>query len=230
MNPVLELENVSFSFDGKTDVLSDISLRIDQGEKIGLVGGNGAGKSTLLWCALGLLHHCGTVRLFGQKRNAEPLRNVGVVFQNPEDQLFMPSLLEDLTLPLLNRGTTREEVVAKTDAALQQAGLAGLSNKSARQLSLGQRKRAAIAAALVCSPDLLILDEPTAELDGRARRELITLLRSLPTTTFVASHDLDFLAQTVERIVALENGKLRNCIAMSEFIDDFAFQEQLHLR
>ena len=153
MSPVLELDNVSFSFDGKTDVLSDISLRIDQGEMVGLVGGNGAGKSTLLWCALGLLHHRGTVRLFGQKRNAESSHRVGVVFQNPEDQLFMPTLLEDLTLPLFNRGIAREEAVARADPALQQAGLASLSNKSARQLSLGQRKRAAIAAELVCSPD-----------------------------------------------------------------------------
>jgi energy-coupling factor transporter ATP-binding protein EcfA2 len=142
----------------------------------------------------------------------------------------MPSLLEDLTLPLLNRGIAREDAGTEADTALRQVELAGLSNKSARQLSLGQRKRAAIAAALVCSPDLLILDEPTAELDGRARRELMTLLQSLPTTTFVASHDLDFLAQTVKLVVALENGKLRECIAMSEFIDDFAFQEQLHLR
>ena len=229
MSPVLELENVSYSFDGKTDVLSDISLRIDQGEKVGIVGGNGAGKSTLLWCALGLLHHRGTVRLFEQKRNAESSHRVGVVFQNPEDQLFMPSLLEDLTLPLLNRGTTREEVVAKTDAALQQAGLAGLGDKPARQLSLGQRKRAAIAAALVCSPDLLILDEPPAELDGRARRELVSLLKALPTAILIASHDLEFLAQTVEYVVSLDNRLLNEGVPISAPVDDSAKQEELRL-
>jgi cobalt/nickel transport system ATP-binding protein len=230
MIPVLELENISYSFDRKTDVLSNISLRIAQGEKVGLVGGNGAGKTTLLWCALGLLHHRGTTRLFGQNRIAESLRRVGVVFQNPEDQLFMPSLLEDLMLPLLNRGIVREDAGAKADAALRQAGLAGLGDKSARQLSLGQRKRVAIAAALVCSPDLLILDEPTAELDGRSRRELAVLLQSLPATTLIASHDIEFLAQTVERVMALENGRLRKSLAISPFIDDIALQEQLHLR
>jgi len=229
MSPVLELENVSYSFDGKTDVLSDISLRIDQGEKVGIVGGNGAGKSTLLWCALGLLHHRGTVRLFEQKRNAESSHRVGVVFQNPEDQLFMPSLLEDLTLPLLNRGTTREEAVAKADVTLQQAGLSGLGDKPVRQLSLGQRKRAAIAAALVCSPDLLILDEPTAELDGRARRELVSLLKALPTAILIASHDLEFLAQTVEYVVALDNRLLSKGIPISVFLDDRAKQEKLRL-
>lgn len=142
----------------------------------------------------------------------------------------MPTLLEDLTLPLFNRGIAREEAVARADAALQQAGLASLSNKSARQLSLGQRKRAAIAAELVCSPDLLILDEPTAELDGRARRELAALLQSLPATTLIASHDLEFLAQTVECVMALENGKLRKSVGILQFIDDTELQKQLYLR
>ena len=142
----------------------------------------------------------------------------------------MPTLLEDLTLPLFNRGIAREEAVARADPALQQAGLASLSNKSARQLSLGQRKRAAIAAELVCSPDLLILDEPTAELDGRARRELAALLQSLPATTLIASHDLEFLAQTVECVMALENGKLRKSVGILQFIDDTELQNQLYLR
>jgi cobalt/nickel transport system ATP-binding protein len=230
MNPVLELEAVSFTFDGKTDVLSNISLRIDQSEKVGIVGGNGAGKSTLLWCALGLLHHRGTVRFFGQKRNPESLRRVGVVFQNPEDQLFMPTLVEDLTLPLINRGITREAALTEAAAVLDQVGLTDLSKRPARQLSLGQRKRAAIAAALIGSPDLLILDEPTAELDGRARRELASLLQTLPVAMVIASHDLEFLALTVGSVVALENGKLCRCVGTPEFMRDFAFQEHLHLR
>jgi ABC-type cobalt transport system, ATPase component len=230
MSTVLELEGVSFSFDEKTDALCDISLRIEQGEKVGLVGGNGAGKSTLVWCALGLLHHRGTVKVFGQKRNPESLRRVGMVFQNPEDQLFMPSLIEDLTLPLVNRGIARTVAIAKATAALDQLGLADLGGRSARQLSLGQRKRAAIAAALVTAPELLILDEPTAELDGRARRELVSPLQALPTTILIASHDLDFLAQTVERVIALERGRLRESIAISAFINDGALQTKLDLR
>lgn len=230
MSPVLELEGISFSFDGKIDVLTDISLCIDDGEKVGLVGGNGAGKSTLLWCALGLLHHRGVVRIFGEKRNPHCLHRVGIVFQNPEDQLFMPSLMDDLTLPLLNRGMARNEAITKAHEVLQQVELANLGNKPAHQLSLGQRKRAAIAAALVTSPDMLILDEPTAELDGRSRRELALLLQSLPTTMLVASHDLDFLAQTVHRVVALENGKVHKSVAVSAFIDDVVTQERLHLR
>ena len=229
MNPMLELENVSFSYDGKTDVLSNLSLRIDEGEKVGLVGGNGSGKSTLLWCALGLLHSRGIVRLFGQKRNSESLRRMGVVFQNPEDQLFMPSLLDDLTLPLLNRGVAPETAIAKATSVLNQAGLATLSNRPACQLSLGQRKRAAIAAALVTSPLFLILDEPTAELDGRSRRELASALKSLPIAMLAASHDLEFLAQTVQRIVALDNGRLCQSAPTSAFLDDTARLEQLRL-
>jgi cobalt/nickel transport system ATP-binding protein len=230
MSPVLELDNVSFSFDGKADVLSNISLNIEEGEKVGLVGGNGAGKSTLLWCALGFVHSRGTVRLFGQKRNSESLRSVGVVFQNPEDQLFMPSLIEDLALPLLNRGMPRKTAIEKAEAILDQAGLAELRNRPARQLSLGQRKRAAIAAALATTPKLLILDEPTAELDGRARRELASLLQTLPVTMLIASHDLEFLARTVTRVAAIESGKLREDLAVSTFMDDIALQEQLCLR
>lgn len=134
------------------------------------------------------------MRFFGQKQTPDSLRRIGVVFQNPEDQLFMPSIMDDLMLPLLNRGISRDKAIIQANAVLQQVGLADLRDRPARQLSLGQNKRAAIATSLVCSPDLLILDEPTSELDGRARRELISLLRSLPTTTFVASHDLDFLA------------------------------------
>jgi cobalt/nickel transport system ATP-binding protein len=126
MKPVLELNNISFSFDGKKATLSDISLHLEEGEKVGLVGANGAGKSTLLWCALGLLRAHGEVRFFGQRRNAESLRRVAVVFQNPEDQLFMPSLLDDLTLPLLNRGVSRESAEVSAHEALARVGLDSL--------------------------------------------------------------------------------------------------------
>jgi cobalt/nickel transport system ATP-binding protein len=229
MSPVLELENVSFSFDGKTDVLSDISLRIDQGEKVGLVGGNGAGKSTLLWCALGLLHHRGTVRLFGQKRNAESLCHTGVVFQNPEDQLFMPSISDDLMLPLLNRGMTRESARSVAQEVIRQVNLGSLSEMPARHLSLGQRKRAAIAAALVNSPESLVLDEPTAELDARSRREVGSLLASYPIALLIASHDLAFLQRLVDRVLVLDQGRMMADLTSTEFFNDISLQEELGL-
>ncbi len=229
MTPVLEIESVSFSFDGRTDVLSDISLRIDESEKVGLVGGNGAGKSTLLWCALGLLRGRGAVRFFGQQRNSESLRRVGVVFQNPEDQLFMPSLLDDLMLPLVSQGMLRQSAEEKANVVLEQVGLADLSDKPARQLSFGERKRAAIVAALVITPDLLILDEPTAELDGKSRRELASLLKSLPITMLIASHDLGFLEGLVNRIVALDAGKVAGTFPACAFFANVLLQRDIGL-
>lgn len=229
MKPTLELDKLSFSFDGNETALSEISLCIDEGEKVGLVGANGAGKSTLLWCALGLLHSKGNVRLFGQKRNVESMRRVGMVFQNPEDQLFMPSLLDDLTLPLLNRGASRKSAEVSAHESLARVGLDPLGHKPARQLSLGQRKRAAIAAALVTSPELLILDEPTSELDGRSRRELAVLLQSLDLTLLIASHDLAFLESIVSRVITLDKGKLAGNFSASEFFQNVTMQGSLDL-
>ncbi len=229
MKPVLELDGVSFSFDREGTILSEISLCIEEGEKVGLVGANGAGKSTLLWCALGLLRAQGDIRLFGQKRNPESMRHISMVFQNPEDQLFMPSLLEDLTLPLLNRGASRESAEASAYEALTRVGLEALGAKPARQLSLGQRKRAAIAASIADSPEMLILDEPTSELDGRSRRELALLLHSLNGTFLVASHDLEFLKGIVKRVIALNKGKLVGNFPADEFFQNIVLQEQLSL-
>jgi cobalt/nickel transport system ATP-binding protein len=229
MNPILEVSNLSFSFPREAPILSEISFTVAETEKVALVGANGAGKSTLLWCALGLLHGQGQVRLFGEKRTAASLRRIGVVFQNPEDHLFMPSLREDLTLPLLQRGFSREAAACKAAQALSLVGLESLDSKPARKLSLGQRKRAAIAAALVNDPDLLVLDEPTAELDGRSRRELVSLLRSLPSAMLIASHDLDFLNSLVDRVLALDGGTLAGSFSASTFFSDTDFQERLRL-
>jgi cobalt/nickel transport system ATP-binding protein len=229
MKPFLEFDSVYFSFDGKETTLSEISLRIEEGERVALVGANGAGKSTLLWCALGLLHAQGSVRLFGQKRNAESMRRIGMVFQNPEDQLFMPSLLDDLMLPLLNQGVVRESAEALAHESLERVGLNSLSRKPARQLSLGQRKRAAIAAALVRSPKFLILDEPTSELDGHSRRELAAHLQTLNLTLLIASHDLTFLESVVSRIIALDQGKLVGVFAATDFFTDAVLQKRLNL-
>jgi cobalt/nickel transport system ATP-binding protein len=229
MSDALAAENLSFTYEKTNPVLANISLQIEAGEKVGLVGSNGAGKSTLLWCLLGLLHHQGEVRLFGEKRDSKLLRQIGVVFQNPEDHLFMPSVLDDLMLPLLNQGVSRELAKQQANKALATVGLAAQGNRSARVLSLGQRKRAAIAAALVHSPDLLILDEPTAELDGRSRKDLASLLLSLPATMLIASHDLVFLDGLVDRVLALDSGRLAGSYPANAFFQNTDLQEKLCL-
>jgi cobalt/nickel transport system ATP-binding protein len=175
-----------------------VNLIIERGAAVGVAGPNGSGKSTLLWCLLGLKKPSdGRVARRG---------HVAAVFQNPEDQLFMPSLVEDLSLPLLNRGAAREEAELRAGHALAVAGLEQLAMRQASALSLGQRKRAAIAAALVQQPDVLVLDEPTGELDPRSTRQLVEVLNTLSCAKLIASHDLAFLRQTTRRLLILDEG------------------------
>ena len=208
MKPVLEVENLTFAYDSAHPVLDGITFSVLEGECVGIVGANGAGKSTLLWCLLGLLKAAGAVRFFGEKLHRRHLARIGVVFQNPEDQLFMPRLIDDITLPLVNRGMSRALAAERAMAALAGAGLEDMTHRPANQLSLGERKRAAIAAALAGSPDLLLLDEPTAELDGRAVRQLADVLQGLTVARLIVSHDLSFLHGLAERIFVLAGGRI----------------------
>jgi energy-coupling factor transporter ATP-binding protein EcfA2 len=207
MTPVIEAEDLRFCFEPGREVLRKVSLRVLAGERVAIAGANGAGKSTLLWCLLGLHRAEGRLRLFGLPPRQARSR-VGVVFQNPEDQLFMPTILEDAALPLINRGIGREPARERARQALAAVGLESEAERPARRLSLGQRKRAAIAAALACDPELLVLDEPTAELDGRAVRLLAAVLERLPVTMLIASHDLAFLRRLATRALILRDGSV----------------------
>ncbi|HSW49259.1 MAG TPA: ABC transporter ATP-binding protein [Bryobacteraceae bacterium] len=229
MSTVLEVDRLSFSFDGYRQVLDEVTFSVEEGECLGVVGANGSGKSTLLWCLLGLHRAEGSVRMFGEARTRKSLRRVGVVFQNPEDQLFMPRLVDDVALPLLNRGTVREEARRQAISALQTAGLADAAERSASQLSLGERKRAAIAAALATRPELLMLDEPTAELDGRSVRRLASLLKGLPVTRLIASHDLRFLNGLCSRITVLLEGRAIADGPATEILNDAALLDRAGL-
>ena len=208
MKPVLEVENLTFGYDPKHPILRGISFSVFEGECVSIIGANGAGKTTLVWCLVGLFKANGSVRFFGEKIGKRSLARVGVVFQNPEDQLFMPSLLKDVTLPLVNRGASAEAAEERAWAALDSMGLRDSAYRPASQLSLGERKRAAIAAALAGSPDLLLLDEPTAELDGRSTRRLAAVLRQLPVARLITSHQLDFLRDFSSRTLVVSDGQI----------------------
>jgi energy-coupling factor transporter ATP-binding protein EcfA2 len=203
----LEVKDLCFSYDSRP-ALEGINFTVRPGERVGLAGANGSGKSTLVWCILGLLRCGGSVRLFGGRPGGGVLARVGVVFQNPEDQLFLPSILDDVALPLINRGELRTAAHARARATLAAVGLAGCESRPAAALSLGQRKRAAIAAALIDAPALLLLDEPTAELDGRSVRQLKELLLGLDAAMLIASHDLSFLRDIASRAVVLGEGRI----------------------
>ncbi len=199
MSAVVEGDGLGFEYEGRS-VFSGLNLKVEAGSRVGLAGPNGSGKSTLLWCLLGLRRpSAGSV-----KRNGR----VAAVFQNPEDQLFMPTLMEDLTLPLLNRGVGRESAEEQGRAALAALGLEDLAGVEASRLSLGQRKRAAIAAALVQAPDLLVLDEPTSELDPRSARLLVETLNGLACARLIASHDMEFLRRSTDSLWILDQGRI----------------------
>lgn len=226
MRPVLEVRRLSYSFDGDP-VLNEISFDIASGERVGLVGANGAGKTTLLWSVLGLLKGTGEVKVQGVKRAAADWSTIGAVFQNPEDQLFMPRLIDDLTLPLLNRGLARDEAAARATGILDALGLSFAASRPASKLSMGERKRAAVAAALVSRPEMIVLDEPTAELDGRAVRHLVALLNSLSVTLLVASHHLDFLRQVTSRVIVLAGGRIEADGPAAVLLEDGEFLERV---
>lgn len=199
MTSALHADSLEFRYGHRT-VLKDISFELAPGESAGLAGPNGAGKSTLLWCLLGLLRpHSGRVEI------AVPF---GAVFQNPEDQLFMPSILEDAALPLENRGAAREEARRRALEALAAVGLEHAAHRPGHALSAGERKRAALACALALSPGLLLLDEPTSELDPRASRLLAAHLNRLGCAKLIASHDLAFLRRTTSRLLILDESRI----------------------
>ncbi|MCS7044073.1 MAG: energy-coupling factor ABC transporter ATP-binding protein [Bryobacteraceae bacterium] len=199
MSLAARVENVQFRF-GERPVLRGVSFTVARGESVGIAGPNGAGKSTLLWCLMGLLKPVsGSAQVFGR---------FAAVFQNPEDQLFMPTILEDVVLPLESRGIARDQARARALEALRAVALDHAAPRPGHQLSLGERKRAALAAALALEPDLLLLDEPTSELDPRSCRLLAGHLSRLPCARLIASHHLDFLAETTTRLLILDEGRI----------------------
>lgn len=228
MNFVIEVDRLSYAY-GARPALRDINFCVAEGESVGLAGANGSGKSTLLWCLLGLVHGKGDVRLFGRKPGRESYAKLGAVFQNPEDQLFMPAIVDDLALGLRNRGVDEQIAAQKSLAALDRVGLAPCADLPASSLSLGQRKRASIALAMCGEPELLLLDEPTAELDPRAVRQLGDLLSGLPVAKLVASHHLDFLRRVATRLIVLDEGAVAADGPIEEVLSDVALLERVGL-
>jgi cobalt/nickel transport system ATP-binding protein len=206
MKTALEVERLGFSFHAERPVLRDISFSIHERECVGIVGANGSGKSTLLWCVAGLLRASGSVRIFGERAGRAALSRIGMVFQNPEDQLFMPAVVDDVVLPLVNRGMEEGRARERALECLRQVGLQNEADRPAAQLSVGERKRASIAAALATSPRLLLLDEPTAELDGRAVGMLARVLAGLEAARVVTSHHIEFLRGLASRVLVLHDG------------------------
>ena len=212
MHHTLDIQDLHFSYPDGRKALHGVSLFINPGEKTAIVGPNGSGKSTLLLHLNGILRGEGEVHVCGKELTDDSLRQiralVGLVFQDPDDQLFSQSVYEDVAFGPLYMGLPKEGLAQKVRQALEDVGMAGSEERVPHHLSEGEKKRVAIATVLSMDPEVLVLDEPTAGLDPRGRRELIQLLRGLPQTMLVATHDMRMVAELFERTVIIDEGQV----------------------
>ncbi len=222
---IVETRNLSFAYPDGTPVLKDITFRITHGESVALVGPNGAGKSTLLMHLNGYLSASeGEVRIGDYAITKETLnsvrRTVGIVFQDPDDQLFMPTVFDDVAFGPLNLGLTAEEVDKKVKEALETVNALHLKDRPPYKLSCGEKRAVSIASVLSMSPDILIMDEPSSDLDPKSRRTLINLLKQFRHTKIIATHDLDMAIDLCERTIILHNGEISADGPTSELFHD----------
>ncbi len=212
--PIFALENVSFAYPSGHEVLHDISFAFAPGQKIGLYGSNGSGKTTLFHIIMGLatprrgqvLFHGAPVRTEKEFRILR--REVGMVLQNAEDQLFNPTVLDDVAFGPLNLGMSVREAREMSMLTLEKLGLAGFENRLTHRLSGGEKKLVSLATILSMQPKALLLDEPTNGLDPETRERIIGILDGLPTARIIISHDWDFLARTTTQFMTIKNGRL----------------------
>ena len=209
----IEVDELGFAYPDGTAALDGVTFHVGHGEAIALVGANGAGKSTLLMHLNGILTPArGTVRVGDVPVTTKTLSNirraVGMVFQNPDDQLFMPTVYEDVAFGPMNLGLPREDIDARVAEALEQVGALALKDRPPYRLSSGEKRAVAIATVLAMCPDILVLDEPTSNLDPRARRRLIRQLATFKHTKIIATHDLDMALDLCERTIVMSGGTI----------------------
>jgi cobalt/nickel transport system ATP-binding protein len=209
---VLSVNDLHFSYPDGHAALHGVSMKLCNGDKVALVGPNGAGKSTLMLHLNGILGGKGEVEIAGLRLTRENLpairAMVGLVFQNPDDQLFSPTVFEDVAFGPLHMGLSEDEVRTRVEAALEAVRMTGYRDRLSHHLSVGEKKRIAIATVLSMKPSLLVLDEPSAGLDPRARRTLINLLRDLPITMLVSTHDMKLVQELFPRTVVMDEGRI----------------------
>jgi cobalt/nickel transport system ATP-binding protein len=209
---MIEIQNLNFTYPDGRKALDGIHLKIQAGERVGLIGPNGAGKSTFLYHLNGVLSGEGEIiinNMVLEKRNIPAIRAmVGLVFQNPDDQLFSSSVYEDVAYGPLYQGLSKNEVNAHVSHALELVGMSEYIHRNSYHLSVGEKKRIAIATVLSMNPEILVLDEPTAGLDPRGRREIIGILLNLPQTLIIATHDLDLVEKLLNRVLIISSGQI----------------------
>jgi len=208
--PVLIASKLSFSYPDRAQVLKDLNLKVWPGERVGIIGPNGAGKTTFFLLVCGVLKTtAGEVRLFGKPVVPGGFRpEVGLLFQNPDDQLFCPSVRDDVAFGPRNLELPDEEIKARVREALNVAGIRELVDKPPHHLSGGEKRMVSIAGVLAMRPKLVIYDEPTSNLDIRYRRRLIRFLQAAQETILIASHDLEFILEVCDRVILIDEGSI----------------------
>ena len=209
---MIEFQNVSFSYDGERPVVENLSFSIGKGESVGLIGANGAGKSTIMKLLLGLLSGKGQILVDGlavNKQNLPAIRQkIGFVLQDSDNQMFMPTVYEDMIFGPRNYGLSKEETERRVDAVLNRLGLVELKHRYNHKISGGEKRMAAIATILTMEPETILMDEPSTALDPVNRRTVINTINTLPQTKLIASHDLDMILDTCQRVILLSGGKI----------------------
>ena len=209
---MIAFQNVSFAYEKGRPVIRDLSFHIGRGEAVGLIGANGAGKSTVMKLLLGLLQGEGKILVDGVEVKRETLgeirRKLGFVLQNSDNQMFMPTVYEDMIFAPLNYMLSREEADARVDAVLARLGLEELKHRYNHKISGGEKRMAAIATILAMEPEAILMDEPSSALDPCNRRLVINTIRELSQTKLITSHDLDMILDTCDRVILLSNGRI----------------------
>ena len=226
---MIEFKNVSFCYEKEHPVLKNMSFSIEKGEAVGLIGANGAGKSSMLKVLLGLLPHEGEILVNGIplcKQNLAQIRRIlGFVLQNSDNQMFMPTVYDDMMFGLLNYGMSKEDAEHRVDAVLEQLDLTQLKNKYNHKISGGEKRMAAIATVLAMEPEVIIMDEPSVSLDPYNRRAVINVINSLTQTKIIASHDLDMIMETCRRVILISDGQIVASGAAMEILRNKEFLE-----
>ena len=216
MSGAIQVEGLRYRYHDGTEALRGVNFTIAPGECVGLLGPNGSGKSTLLLHLNGILPEKllgdGAVRIAGQaitEGNLESVRRqVGLLFQDPDDQLFCPTVEEDVAFGPQQLGLSGKEIEARVDHSLGLVGLSGYGQRATHHLSHGEKRRVCLAGVLACEPTVLVLDEPTSDLDPRGRREFKTLLQGIPATKLIATHDLELAVELCSRAIVLDRGEI----------------------